>query len=164
VWDIFFFVISMGILPMLINKTTEGRFDWIKPRLPIAWMVILTFYSLYLLGRPPLIEIAMKLHKMTLSGIAGYLIVGFLGALVFCGYWWFVSKMFPKPNAQSPNKEASQLAAINLKDIRPPMNIVLYHAVGGAEDGVTYPTKDSWYWLMWPLTVVNAGVTRQTDP
>jgi hypothetical protein len=94
--DILAFVLTLLVLPVLINKSTEGRFDSIKPFLRHIWTVIFAFFSLYLLQKPVAMEIAMKLHTR-LPGHWGYIVAAICGALLLCGYWWFTGIAFNNP-------------------------------------------------------------------
>src|SRR5664279_1194924 len=96
--NLLFFAISAFALPVVINKSTDGRgFDWIRPYLRQIWTGIAAFYSLYLLCEPGPVGVFMKLHKYAAETPAlGYLASAFLGATLLCGYWWFTGKEFSK--------------------------------------------------------------------
>jgi hypothetical protein len=101
-FDIIAIILAAVILPVLINKTTEIHFDWLKPYLRQVWTGIFFFFSFYfLIGNQIALEVAVKLHKQW-QGVSwfGYIVSGFCGAALLCGYWWFTGKIFTKAQAQ----------------------------------------------------------------
>lgn len=100
-WEILAFVVATGILPVLINKSTEsGRLDWIKPYLRHTWTAVFVFFSLYFLRKPDVVEVVMKMHTR-LPGLGGYAVAAVCGALLLSGYWWFTGKVFSTKQTQS---------------------------------------------------------------
>jgi len=91
--DLLFFVFTVGILPVLVNKSTErGRFDWIHPYLREIWTLVFVFYSLVLLSQPRAQEILMLLHKYPF--VVQYLLLWLIGGLLLCTYYWFAGQIF----------------------------------------------------------------------
>jgi hypothetical protein len=88
-----FVVLTLGVLPVVINKSTEGkRFDWLHPHLRIVWTVLFVFYSWYLLTQPRAQEVLMWLHQ-TRKPILAYPLLALVGAILLCGYYWFAGKV-----------------------------------------------------------------------
>ena len=94
-------LLTLG-LPVLINKSTETHFEWVKPYLRPLWTAICAFYSLYLLNRPGAVEVAVQFHqRFRNSAFLGYAVVAICGAALLCGYWWFTGKAFSNAAAAS---------------------------------------------------------------
>ena len=92
--EVLVFIVVTGMLPVLVNKSTEdGRFDWLKGYLRESWTVLFVFFFLYLLSKPKALGVAMELRKQ-LPGPWGYVVFGCVGAALMCGYWWFAGKVF----------------------------------------------------------------------
>jgi hypothetical protein len=107
--DIVFFAVCTLVLPVLINKSTEGeRFDFLKPYLREAWTVVFVFLSTYYLTKPEAMEFLMKAHS-SLPGYKGYFLAAVLGATVLCVYWWFAG-LTVSPTGQKANTETSLTA------------------------------------------------------
>jgi len=118
VLDLLLFAVLSWVLPVVINKTTEGHFHWIKPHLRLAWAVIFVFFSAYLLQKPAALEITMKLHR-SWPGMAGYVVSALLGAVLLCGYWWMTGKMLtaqPHTTEESKPEGQSQYTNEQIKD------------------------------------------------
>src|ERR1700692_2493541 len=96
--DLALVLVATFVLPVVINKSTEGRgFDWIRPYLREIWTGLAAFFSLYLLCKPGVVEVSVKLHKYLAGTPAlGYLASAVIGASLLCGYWWFTGKEFSK--------------------------------------------------------------------
>lgn len=86
------FIFITGILPVVINKTTEKHFHWVVPHLRVVWTAIFAFFSLYLLWKPASLEVTMELNRR-LGGTLGYLLCAVCGAMLLCGYWWLAGRM-----------------------------------------------------------------------
>src|SRR5579872_1604130 len=107
--EVLVFIFTVGVLPVVINKSTEGRrFDWIHPHLRWIWTLIFAFFSWYLLEKPAAQEFVVKL-KFALdskSPILGYIVCAVMGASALCVYWWFSGKLLsetPPPNSDEPS-------------------------------------------------------------
>jgi hypothetical protein len=97
VLELLAFLVTTVVLPVIINKSTEGgRFNWAYPHLRRLWTAIFAFYSFYILQKPGALEIIMKAKENldTTSPILGYAVCAVVGALLLCGYWWFAGKLF----------------------------------------------------------------------
>src|ERR1051326_8829731 len=97
-----FFLLCTLVLPVLINKSTEGeQFAWVKPWLRELWTLVFVFFSVYFLSEPQGRSIFMKAHS-SLHGVWGYLICAILGAAALCLYWWFTGKITPQSAIVAP--------------------------------------------------------------
>lgn len=93
---------------MVVNKSSEARFDWIKPYLREIWTgIFILFSTYYLFNDDKILWSIMKLHA-DLSGPFGYIIAFFIGGVILVACWWVTGKMFhqslttpPKPDAPS---------------------------------------------------------------
>jgi hypothetical protein len=82
--DILLALLAVTVVPIVINKSTEkGRFDFIHPYLREIWMVLLVFFTWYILDKPNVKELAMK-HRY---GWVGYLIAFLVGGILLSFYW-----------------------------------------------------------------------------
>jgi hypothetical protein len=106
--EIIFFVLVTLVLPVVIERTTEGRFKWIKVYERQIWTAIFAFLSLYLLNRPEAVEVAVKLHNYIARPWLGYVLAGVLGGLLLCCYWWFTGLVA----AQTPVHSSQDLHAL----------------------------------------------------
>src|SRR5579859_7658505 len=109
-FDILVFVVLAVVLPVLINKTTEEHFHWIKQYLRQAWTIIIAFGIANILWKPAIQEVIVKLH-FRFHGLAGYVIAGGVGCFVSCLVWWASGKtlttvntrIIPHESAAKPN-------------------------------------------------------------
>lgn len=84
--------ITMGVLPIVINKSTEVfHLDWVGRYLREIWFGLFVFFLIYwVFTKPEITEAVVNLHS---SGWIGYIVVGLSGAIFFCGFWWFTGKV-----------------------------------------------------------------------
>lgn len=100
--ELLVFLVITGVLPVIVNKSTEsGRFDWIVPHLRTIWTVRLSFFSFYLLQKPSVVGVIVKLRDR-FPGILGYIVCAAVGAVLLCGYWWFAGRAFPRKSIGAP--------------------------------------------------------------
>jgi hypothetical protein len=94
---ILFEFLTLLVLPIMINKTTEDRFSWLKPRLREAWCVIAFVYTLIVLLRSESEQYFMTLKRGfgTEYPVLSYFLIAVFGAALFIGYWWFLGKALP---------------------------------------------------------------------
>jgi hypothetical protein len=93
--EIFFLLVCTLVVPVLVNKSTEGkRFDFIKPWLRELWTMVFVFFSVYLLVKPEAREAAMRLH-LAVPGWRGYVITALSGAICLSLYWYFTGIITP---------------------------------------------------------------------
>lgn len=100
--EIVFFAITVGVLPIVINKSTEVHLDWVRRYLREIWFGIFVFFLVYwVFTKPEITEAVVNLHQH-LHGWIGYVVVGISGAILFCGFWWLtgVTLKPPQPPAQ----------------------------------------------------------------
>src|SRR5713226_3234217 len=90
-------VLSLVVLPMVLNKTTENRFHGIKPHLREIWFGIGFVYAIYALQRPESEQYFMSLKKGfgALYPVQSYILAAFFGAILFTGYWSFLGRILP---------------------------------------------------------------------
>jgi len=82
--------VSLVIMPLLVNKTTEAHFNWVMPYLRQVWCGVALVYVVYFLttdtGKQLMIDIetdfGSKHPVMTLSAAI------LLGAILAPSYWW----------------------------------------------------------------------------
>jgi hypothetical protein len=93
-FDILIGVLTLVVLPILINKSTEQHFSWVKNWLRELWCAVALIYSYYGATRLGWI---MRAHGTL--GVAyprgSYVIVGLIGVFVACGFWWVAGQVFP---------------------------------------------------------------------
>ena len=106
-------IITVVVLPMLINKTTEIHFDWAKRYLRELWWGVLVYYTiLCAVVSSDFREIVVEAKRgfgvnyPRLSFVAA----GVIGAVVFIGYWWIVGKVIPI-KATASSKDSTQATA-----------------------------------------------------
>jgi hypothetical protein len=112
--EILFFIITVGILPVVINKSTEVHLDWVRRYLRQLWSGIFAFFLVsWLATKPEIAGGVTTMHKQ-LHGWLGYGIAGLLGACIFCGFWWFTGRVVPSLDSdrsfppKEPTKEEPQ--------------------------------------------------------
>src|SRR5579872_2303402 len=101
-------IILTAVAPVVINKTTDFHFDWIKPILREIWTGLFIFLSIaYLFTSAQTREVSMKLHGKV-PELAGYVICGAIGMMMFAAFWWFTGKaLTPSASASTPNATAT---------------------------------------------------------
>jgi hypothetical protein len=99
--DFAFLVVCLIVIPVVINKSTEGRFEGIKPHLREIWTALAAFFSPYFLWKPAALEVAVQARQQFSSPLS-YIAVWIIGGLLFCGYYWFAGKMFPPGGSAKP--------------------------------------------------------------
>jgi hypothetical protein len=87
-------IVSFVVLPMLVNKTTEDRFQGIKPYLREIWLVMAFIYAVWVLSRPESERyfMAVKQALGVKYPVSCYIFVAIFGALLFVGYWWLLGR------------------------------------------------------------------------
>lgn len=64
VLEIVFFAITVGILPIVINKSTEIHLDWVRRYLRELWFGIFIFFLVYwAVTKPEIAEGVVNLHQ-----------------------------------------------------------------------------------------------------
>ena len=95
--EILFFIITVGVLPVVINKSTEVHLDWVRRYLRELWFGIFVFFFAYwIFTKPEITEEAVRLHK-NLTGSLGYGVAALFGATLCCGFWWFTGRVLSSP-------------------------------------------------------------------
>jgi hypothetical protein len=101
--DLAVIIFAAVIIPLLINKSTESHFDWIKPHIREAWTVTVVIFTIYYLAQRTPMGVVMNLHERWKAlPWLGYIAFGLFGAVIFCGYWWFTGKAFTTPPPPIP--------------------------------------------------------------
>lgn len=81
-----------GVLPVLINKTTEsGHFPWLKPHLRQIWAATLYLGVLILFRDASIQGFVVRLHSRWPEW-TGYSVFIVIGSLVGCACWWLSGK------------------------------------------------------------------------
>jgi hypothetical protein len=90
-------IVTLVILTVVINKTTEDRLHAIKPHLREIWWVLGFIYVTYWIWRPESEKYFMTLkHGLGASyPMSSYVLVGILGFVLFTGYWWSLGIVLP---------------------------------------------------------------------
>jgi len=93
-------LLTLVALPMLINKSTEGRGDWIKKYLREAWFVVAMVYVVIMTFLPAGRDFVRKNTPAFAAShpIWSYIIVGIGAATVACVYWFALGKLAAPPN------------------------------------------------------------------
>lgn len=91
---VLFTVVTVVVLPMVLNHM---KVAWIEDHLHKWVMFLFIFYTCCCLwwagiNYPQITETIIKQQKKW-NLVWSYAVVGVLGALIFCGYWWFAGKM-----------------------------------------------------------------------
>ena len=88
------FLVTTLVAPMAIEISRQrGHFRWMEAWLKELWMIIFAFLTMYVLWTNETArEAMMKSHKLG-DGPIGYVVVAIFGAVVFCGYWWFLGRV-----------------------------------------------------------------------
>lgn len=83
------------VFPLVVNKSTEGRFDWIKPHLRMVWTLIFLIAALvWIFTDKEVMEAVVSLKKL-LPGFQGYAVCFLTGGVILCCVWWITGKTFP---------------------------------------------------------------------
>src|SRR6266571_4791311 len=101
--EIFIFLIVVLVVPILVNKTTErGRFDFVHPYLRHAWTGLLILFTYYVLDKPVVKEIVMRLFSRfgTSQAIWSYLTAFCVGGLLLCWYWYATGWLLKESGGQ----------------------------------------------------------------
>jgi hypothetical protein len=97
------------VVPMLINKSTEGRGDWVKKYLREAWFVVVLVWVAAVLCSPDGVTFVMtnKPAFAVSHPIASYILIAVLTAALACLYWFVLGKMAPPPPIPTTASEES---------------------------------------------------------
>jgi hypothetical protein len=116
------FVVSIAVLPVLVNKSTEGRFEWVKRHLRSLWTATLTFFTVYFLNKQGVLEVTMQVqHRIEQHPSIGYAIAATSGAILLCGYWWLAGRIFVPHLPPPASPTAAEIAAEVARHL-PPLN------------------------------------------
>jgi hypothetical protein len=101
---LFFTVVTFVVLPMVLNHL---KIEWVSIHLRKWIMFSFFFYTFFCLWwitkhYPKIMEDMMKWNK---EDFLGYIIIGVLGACLFCGYWWFAGKITDEKKQEKPIKD-----------------------------------------------------------
>jgi len=118
------FLLLTVLLPLLINKTTEHRLQWLKPEhLRPIWTVVFALFSSYLLQRQAVLEFVVNLHQKI--GGWGYPLAAVTGALLLSGYWWLTGVML-RPAQSHSVPQGPALVPTRVEDEKPPTLLDLF--------------------------------------
>jgi hypothetical protein len=111
--EIFIFLIVVLVVPILVNKTTErGRFDFVHPYLRHAWTGLLILFTYYVLDKPGVKEIVMRLFSRfgTSQPVWSYLTAFCIGGLLLCWYWYATGWLLKESGGQKPPENNNPIA------------------------------------------------------
>jgi hypothetical protein len=118
-------IISLVVVPMLVNKTTEHHLDWIKPYLRQAWCAVAFVYVVYFLTT----DTAKQLFASWRSGfgnahpVLAYAIPAFTGGILAPAYWWLMGKLLPRDKTETATKTAAPKATTDADQRQPKLVI-----------------------------------------
>jgi hypothetical protein len=103
--------VSLVVVPVLINKSTENNLDWIKPRLREAWCLVGLIYSCYILSTD-----TVKLWFVSWRNGFGsrhpelsYLTLAAGAIAIAIGYWNFLGQLLLPEESTETAAEKEQL-------------------------------------------------------
>jgi hypothetical protein len=90
-------IVTLVVLTVVINKTTEDRLHAIKPHLREIWWALGFIYVTYWIWRPESEKYLMALKQGFGASYptSSYILVGVLGFVLFVGYWWSLGIVLP---------------------------------------------------------------------
>lgn len=98
--DIILLLLTVTVVPIVINKTTErGRFDFLHPWLREIWVALLVFYTYYLLSRPPVEGFMVGYRRY---GKSLYLVTFVAGGVLLSLYWWVTGWALKETSSTAP--------------------------------------------------------------
>src|SRR6266852_3862183 len=106
---LFISIVSLVVVPLLINKTTERHFDWVKPYLRQAWCAVALAYVMYFLTT----ETAKQLLMSWRNGfgnahpVLAFVVPAIVGAMVAPAYWWLMGKLLSSDSGTAKLKGKS---------------------------------------------------------
>jgi hypothetical protein len=97
--DAIYYILAAGVIPVLINKTTERyKLAWVQKHIRPLWMVVFALFTVYFIHRSEIVRIIMfNFRKYNISISFQFLIIAITGAIVFCVYWLFIGYIFSEP-------------------------------------------------------------------
>jgi hypothetical protein len=128
--------VSLVVVPVLINKSTEHNLDWIRPRLREAWSGVGVIYATYILSTD-----TVKLWFVSWRNGFGsqhpelsYLALAGGATAIAFGYWHFLGRLLP-------TKKSTEAAA---EKEQPPKNqkLVIHSAYYGTGDATDVSVTD----------------------
>src|SRR6266853_5658978 len=130
----------MGIVFMVLGVKSSRIVERCSPYLNtrIIWMAafaVFSLYSLYFAQRLVGLDLAMTLHERWHGGALGYMILGSIGLIVSCGYWWLAGRMIT-PSIPSTAPTPSTTSGPNVDD-KPPTLLDLFKSDFGNTMKVT---------------------------
>jgi hypothetical protein len=94
-------IISSVVIPLLINKTTENRLDWVKPYLRQAWCAVVLMYVIYFLTTDAAKQLVLSWAKVgNVHPVLVYVVPAAMGAIIAPSYWWLMGKLLPRGDAR----------------------------------------------------------------
>jgi hypothetical protein len=139
----------MGIVFMVLGVKSARIVERCSPYLNtrIIWMAafaVFSLYSLYFVQRLVGLDLAMGLQERW-RGALGYMIVGSIGLIVSCGYWWLAGRMItPAILSTAPTPSATPVPNL---DEKPPTLLDLFKSDFGNtmkvtdQDGAAYQVR-----------------------
>lgn len=97
--EFLFVIVMVFIAPVLVEMGIKrGHARWLEPWLREAWAILFCFLTVYLVSHDKILAATAMLHGYWKTRpIIGYVVLGCIGALIFCGYWWFTGR-FSSPS------------------------------------------------------------------
>ena len=90
-------IFTLVVLTVLLTKTTEDRFHWVKPHLREVWWIVGYGYLAFWIWQPESEQYFMTLKRGfgAYYPRGSYLLVACAGAVLFMAYWWCLGKLLP---------------------------------------------------------------------
>ena len=88
-------IVVTFMVPIVLEQSSKrGHFEWVGPWIREGWTIIfIVFVCYFLWGTTAGREVAVRLNQYWREGPFGYIVMGILGALIFCGYWAFIGRV-----------------------------------------------------------------------
>lgn len=104
-------ILTLLVIPMLINKSTEGRGDWVKRYLREAWFCVAVIYLMTIALLPDGRDfIVRNKPAFAVSHPAwSYIIVATGAAALAVAYWFILGKLAPSPDQDAATKESGHV-------------------------------------------------------
>jgi hypothetical protein len=125
-WQAFLLLLPVATMIVLRQTMQAGHFNFLNPYLRQVWLILAIASTIVGLHTQTVQGLAISLNG-ALGGhpVKGYLIVGLLGAALFCGYWALINRVISasasprqdtgaqKPDSKPPEAKPEDKKAAN---------------------------------------------------